>query len=103
MQQMCYHQNGCCMFTRPRESMTSRLNVTRYLRDHIVGAMHLGQLRGGDRLPSIREMGKQLGRNTRTVRAAYAVLEQEGLVEVRGRSGVFIAEQAIPGGEIMEE
>jgi DNA-binding transcriptional regulator YhcF (GntR family) len=83
--------------------MTSRLNVTRYLRDHIVGAMHLGHLRGGDRLPSVREMGKQLGRNTRTVRAAYAALEQEGLVEVRGRSGVFIAEQAIPGGVITEE
>lgn len=83
--------------------MTSRVNVTQYLRDHIVGAVHVGQLRGGDRLPSIREVAAQLGRNSRTVRAAYASLEQEGLVEVRGRSGVFVAEQEIAGGDISEE
>jgi DNA-binding transcriptional regulator YhcF (GntR family) len=65
--------------------------------------MHVGQLRGGDRLPSIRDVGRQQGRNTRTVRAAYTALELEGLVEVRGRSGVFVARQDIAGDEASEE
>jgi DNA-binding transcriptional regulator YhcF (GntR family) len=83
--------------------MTARLDVTENLRDHIVGAMHVGQLRGGERLPSIREQARRLGRNERTVKAAYAALEEEGLVEVRGRSGVFVARQGTSGGDTSEE
>jgi DNA-binding transcriptional regulator YhcF (GntR family) len=85
------------------ERMTARADLTHYLRDHIVGALHVGQLRGGDRLGSIRDLGRQLGRNSRTVRAAYAALEEEGLVEVRGRSGVFVASQEIAGDETSGE
>lgn len=83
--------------------MTARSDLIQHLRDYIIGAMHVGQLRGGDHLPSIREMGKRLGRNSRTVRAAYTALEREGLVEVRGRSGVFVARQEIAGDEASEE
>jgi DNA-binding transcriptional regulator YhcF (GntR family) len=83
--------------------MKSRSDLIQYLRDHIVGAMHVGQLRPGDRLPSIRELADQFGKNSRTVKAAYSVLEGEGLVEVRGRSGVFVATQEILGGETPEE
>jgi DNA-binding transcriptional regulator YhcF (GntR family) len=83
--------------------MTARAELIQHLRDHIVGAMHVGQLRGGDRLPSVRDVGRQQGRNTRTVRAAYTALELEGLVEVRGRSGVFVARQDIAGDEASEE
>jgi DNA-binding transcriptional regulator YhcF (GntR family) len=83
--------------------MTSRDELISYLRGHIVGAMHVGQLAGGDRLPSIRDVGKQLGRNPRTIRAAYAVLEKEGLVEVRGRAGVFVARPELPNGEAIGE
>ena len=83
--------------------MTARADLIHHLRDHIVGALHVGQLRGGDRLPSIRDVAADLGRNTRTVRAAYEALEQEGLVEVRGRSGVFVARQEIAGDETSGE
>jgi DNA-binding transcriptional regulator YhcF (GntR family) len=81
----------------------TKTELVNYLRDHIVGAMHTGQLSSGDRLPSIREVGKRLGRNERTIKAAYASLEQEGLVEVRGRSGVFVAPQQTLNGETSEE
>jgi DNA-binding transcriptional regulator YhcF (GntR family) len=83
--------------------MTARSDLIHYLRDRIIGALHVGQLHGGDRLPSIRDVGRELGRNTRTVRAAYTALEQEGLVEVRGRSGVFVARQEIAGDETTGE
>ncbi|MGQ0560634.1 MAG: GntR family transcriptional regulator [Gemmatimonadota bacterium] len=74
-----------------------------HLRDYVIGGVHLGQLRAGDRLPSMREVAGQMRRNFRTVTAAYRALELEGLVEVRGRSGVFVARQEIPGAETSEE
>jgi DNA-binding transcriptional regulator YhcF (GntR family) len=83
--------------------MTARIDLIHYLRDRIIGELHVGQLSGGDRLPSIRELGKELGKNTRTVKAAYAALEREGLVEVRGRSGVFVARHEIGSGDRPEE
>lgn len=83
--------------------MKHRFELTHYLRDHIVGGLHVGQLRSGDRLPSIRELAAQLGKNARTVKAAYRALEQEGLVEVRGRSGVFVARQEVLGQETTQE
>lgn len=83
--------------------MASRADVTSHLRDHIVGGMHVGQLCGGDRLPSIRDVARQLNKNPRTVKAAYAALQREGLVEVRGRSGVFVAHQEVLSGETTEE
>jgi DNA-binding transcriptional regulator YhcF (GntR family) len=83
--------------------MKTRSELLQYLRDHIVGGLHVGQLHSGDRLPSIRELAEQLRKNPRTVKAAYAALEQERLVEVRGRSGVFVARQGVLAGEMPAE
>lgn len=83
--------------------MTQRTDLTQHLRDQIVAALHVGQLHSGDRLPSIREMADQLRKNARTVKAAYQALEQQGLVEVRRRSGVFVARQEVLGGETTQE
>jgi DNA-binding transcriptional regulator YhcF (GntR family) len=59
----------------------------------VVRGLHLGHLHTGDRLPSIREVERELGINGRIVARAYRALEVEGLVEVRGRSGVYVAQQ----------
>jgi DNA-binding transcriptional regulator YhcF (GntR family) len=83
--------------------MKNRAEVVHYLRDHIVGAMHIGQLRAGDRLPSIRETADQLGKNSRTVKAAYEVLQQEGIVQIRERSGVYVAMHEVFGADVSEE
>ncbi|MBA2245931.1 MAG: PAS domain-containing protein [Gemmatimonadetes bacterium] len=63
------------------------------LREQIVSALHLGRLQVGDRLPSIREIAEKLGAPFQAAVQAYAVLEAEGLVEKRERSGVFVAPQ----------
>lgn len=73
------------------------------LRDRILNALHLGLLRPGDRLPSIRTLWRELGVDHRVVAAAYRTLEAEGLVEVRGRSGVYLAPQEQLGGELLAE
>jgi DNA-binding transcriptional regulator YhcF (GntR family) len=73
------------------------------LRDRILNSLHLGILHPGDRLPSIRALWREMGVDHRVVAQAYRVLEDEGLVEVRGRSGVYLAPQDELGGELLAE
>ncbi|WP_285673952.1 PLP-dependent aminotransferase family protein [Paralimibaculum aggregatum] len=51
-----------------------------------------GILKPGDRLPSVREMSKQTGFSAVTVQNAYAILESEGVVTARPRSGYYLNE-----------
>jgi DNA-binding transcriptional regulator YhcF (GntR family) len=83
--------------------MDSKTSVTDWLRDRIVGALHLGRLHTGDRLPSIRDLSQEFGADHRAVAQAYRVLEKEGLVEVRTRSGVYVAKQERLDGEMLAE
>jgi DNA-binding transcriptional regulator YhcF (GntR family) len=62
------------------------------IRERIVGALHVGALRAGDRLPSIRQTAREFAVTPYAVLQCYAELEVEGLVERRERSGVFVAE-----------
>lgn len=50
-----------------------------------------GRLAHGDRLPSVRALAEWAGVNVNTVRAAYAGLEQRGLVASQQGAGTFVA------------
>jgi DNA-binding transcriptional regulator YhcF (GntR family) len=52
-----------------------------------------GTLSPGDQLPALHRLAGELGVNANTVRAAYARLELEGLVETRHGSGTFVGER----------
>jgi DNA-binding transcriptional regulator YhcF (GntR family) len=78
-------------------------NLVDRLRDRIVAGLHVGSLRGGDRLASIREVAAETGEDERKVAKAYRTLQEEGLVEVRGRSGVFVAPQIRFVGGMLQE
>lgn len=60
----------------------------------IRGAIATGRLRVGAALPSVRVIASDLGVNLNTVARAYRLLESEGFVEIRGRSGVRVASPA---------
>ncbi|MFC4128407.1 aminotransferase-like domain-containing protein [Nocardia rhizosphaerae] len=60
----------------------------------IARAITSGELRAGDRLPTVRELSRQLGVSPATVSHGWRALAQAGLVVSRGRSGTFVAEAA---------
>ena len=78
-------------------------DLTERLRDQIITALHVGRLHGGDRLPGVRDVARDTGANPRTVAKAFRQLEDEGLVEMRARSGVYVAQQDHWGGKLLEE
>jgi len=51
-----------------------------------------GQIKPGEKLPSIRELSTELSINTRTVVKAYEQLNAEGLAVMRQGQGVFVTE-----------
>lgn len=61
------------------------------LRTQILSSLHVGQVRPGDRLPSIRQVASETHEDPRAVAQAYRILEAEHLVEVRHRSGIYAA------------
>jgi DNA-binding transcriptional regulator YhcF (GntR family) len=56
--------------------------------------MHLGLVKSGDRLPSLRAAAGEFGVDQRSILSAYRALSTEGLVDMRPRSGIYVA--AVP-------
>lgn len=50
----------------------------------------LNVLRLNDKLPSCRELAKELGINPNTVSKAYSVLETEGYIKILPKKGVYV-------------
>lgn len=71
--------------------MTTTREIADRLRERILAGVYAGRLDPGDRLPSIRELSDQLEADHRTVANAYRELAGQGLVEIRPRSGVYVA------------
>ncbi len=62
-----------------------------------------GRFRPGERLPSTRAFGEQLGVSFHTVRKAYQQLESEGLLDARKGSGYTVVERTpAPAADRME-
>ncbi len=74
-----------------RVSTGSTAPIYRQIRDRICGAVHAGDLREGDQLPSVRALAEQLVVNPNTVARTYADLIREGVLEGRQGKGVFVA------------
>jgi DNA-binding transcriptional regulator YhcF (GntR family) len=60
------------------------------IRTQISDQVERGELRPGDRLPTVRRLAEDLGVAANTVARAYRELEQTGLIETRGRAGSFV-------------
>jgi len=80
-------------------------NVPIYLQimREIKRAVVTGELKPGDRLPSVRERAEALTVNPNTVQRAYQELEREGVSETRRGTGSFIVERNELIGELRVE
>ena len=65
------------------------------LRNQIVMAIASGDLKPGDRLPTIRALAQESGINMMTVSRAYQNLKMEGYIITDRRSGATVA-QSLP-------
>jgi DNA-binding transcriptional regulator YhcF (GntR family) len=78
----------------PARDRRSPEQLAHVFRERLLNQLHLGVVSPGDRLPSVRHMAREFGADPKVVHQVYHVLSGEGLVEVRPRSGVFVAKPA---------
>ena len=76
-------------------SAESPIPVYRQLAEQIKSAVSSGLLQPGDKLPPTRDLAELLKINRSTVSAAYAVLEEDGLLIGQVGRGSFVANQPI--------
>jgi len=69
----------------------------RQIADQLSGLIAAGEYPPGSRLPAERDLAEQLGVSRPSVREALIALEVEGLVEVRGGSGVYVLRAPVAG------
>jgi DNA-binding transcriptional regulator YhcF (GntR family) len=74
-----------------RVAFESPLAPYEQVRVQIADAIESGELSADTRLPTVRQLARDLELAVNTVARAYRELEMAGLVETRGRHGSFVA------------
>ncbi|MFB5661163.1 GntR family transcriptional regulator [Alteribacillus sp. HJP-4] len=74
------------------EDFQSTSPIYMQLADRINRQILRGDLKPGEKLPSVREMGMQSNVNPNTVQRTYQVLEGSNIVESRRGQGTFVTE-----------
>jgi GntR family transcriptional regulator len=69
----------------------SAVPISRQIAEQIATLCASGSLRPGERLPSVRELARELAVNQNTVLRVYERLCGEGLLEMRHGQGTFVA------------
>ncbi len=68
----------------------SQLSPAEQIREQLLYHIHLGILRPGSRLPTVRDVATQTGLNLKTAFRAYRKLAKEGVVDIKPTRGVFV-------------
>ena len=72
------------------------LAIYEQIRRGIIIGLSKGQIKPGDKLPSVREMAENIGINLHTVNKAYKLLEADGVLLMDRRFGSLISDKANP-------
>src|SRR6478609_1678516 len=75
----------------------SGLSPYQQLVQQVRHALRLGLLKEGDRLPTVKDVAKQMAVNPNTVLKAYRELEHDGLVAARPGVGTFVTRTLADG------
>ena len=81
---------------------TDDVPIYMQIRNQIVMGIADGRLAAGEKLPTIRALANESGINMMTANKAYAILKQEGFIQIDRRSGVRVREEIKAGGAISE-
>ncbi|MCM3767248.1 GntR family transcriptional regulator [Neobacillus niacini] len=60
--------------------------------DHLSSQIVRGEMKAGEKLPSVREMAIQTGVNPNTIQRTYSEMERMGIVETKRGQGTFVTE-----------
>jgi GntR family transcriptional regulator len=85
-------QQSLAMFLRIEKG--SATPISRQITHQIATLCASGSLTPGDRLPSVRELARDLAVNQNTILRVYERLTRDGLLEMRQGQGTFVAPQA---------
>lgn len=84
-------------------NMSSDAPIYVQLRNQIVMAIGRGELSLGEGLPTVRQMAQDTGVNAMTVNKAYAILKNEGYIEIDRRHGAKVSPTLDVTGEFREK
>src|SRR5437016_14212338 len=74
---------------------TARRSLRHSIADNLRERMVAGELAPGDRLPGEPELARSLGVSRSSLRAAIALLEQDGLVRRLHGSGTYVTDRPL--------
>ena len=79
---------------QPRLERQKGTSIFRQLTKQFEYAIFTGKMNPGEKLPSVRELSKNLGINPLTVTKVYVALEKKGLVLSYWGKGTFVKEKS---------
>lgn len=71
--------------------MHSSVPIYKQLKTAIISSILSGKLKEGDHLPSVRQLGCDLGINLHTVNKVYNLLKDEGYIIIHRNQGAIIS------------
>lgn len=89
-----YYRISTLIFNDGGEDMEFNDNLPIYIQimNLIKSSIASGEIRGGDKLPSVRELSKKLKVNPNTIQRSYQELERENIVFTQRGMGTFVTE-----------
>jgi DNA-binding transcriptional regulator YhcF (GntR family) len=88
--------NGASPFDIAIDHNSSAVAPYEQLRLAIIDQVRAGNLVAGTKIPTVRKLAEQLKLAANTVARAYRELEQDAVIETRGRQGSFISSSGDP-------
>jgi GntR family transcriptional regulator len=83
-----------------RLDLHSGVPVYRQLIDQVMGGIAAGTLKGGDQLPTVRQVAVDLAINPNTVVRGYRELEIRGVLETQQGTGTFVSHRKVERNEV---
>ena len=83
--------------------MASSTPIYVQLRNQIVKGIGKGELKAGEKLPTVRQLASDAGVNTMTVNKTYQILKNEGFIRTDRRLGAFVSETIAEDADFKEK